>query len=323
MHCACRAHARAHSYGGPIAVAQPVTQQGTPDISQLSPQLKQQWDHAANAHLGNIVITRGTGRKVQWICDQCPDGYLHIWLATVHSRGQGNGCPYCTGRKVCKHNSLPTKAPGVAAQWHPTNNMTQPEDFTASCRTKAHWLCPACNHTWSAAIGHRVRGYGCPACNRKSGRRNSKRQPTFAACKHPLLAEWDHQRNAEAGHFPERITLGSNKQISWLCPACPAGQEHSYTAQPNVRTRSHRPSGCPQCAGRKACKCNSLSTHYPDLALQWDYTKNEGTPEEHTAHSDVAVWWLSEQGISWQQSIHARTMCVRRDRQRRRLRLAE
>ena len=311
----------AQSYGGPVAAAQPAAQQGTPDISQLSPQLQQQWDHAANTHLGSIVIKSFSNKKVWWTCDRCPDGHPHVWLASISDRSRGSGCPYCTARKVCKHNSLPTKAPVIAAQWHPTKNISWPEQFTAYSHTKAQWLCPACNHTWSAAIGHRVGGSGCPVCNNQSGKHIS--HPTFAACKHPLLAEWDHQRNAEAGHFPDQITLASAKQIFWLCSACPAGQEHSYSAPPRAQTQSCRPSGCSQCAGHTACKCNSLSTHYPDLALEWDYSKNEGTPEDPTAHSEDIVWWLSEQGISWQQSIHDRAICVNKFRQRLKLHLAQ
>ena len=317
--CTAPAGYGVRNYAGAVAAAQPAEHRNTPDISQLSPQLQQQWDHAANAHLGNIVITPFSGRKVQWMCD----GHLHIWLATVHIRSNGRGCPFCSGHTVCKHNSLPTKAPLIAAQWHPTMNMIQPEDVTASSGRKAYWLCPACNHTWVAGVGHRVSGYGCPQCNGNVGKHKYKRRPTFAACKHPLLAEWDHRRNAEAGHSPERVTLASKKQISWLCPNCPAGQEHSYCARPDLRTRSRLPSGCPYCAGKKACKCNSLSTHYPDLALKWDYGKNEGTPEDHTAHSEDIVWWLSEQGSSWQQPIKERTSNVDHSQRKRRLHPAQ
>ena len=67
--------------------------------------------------LGNIDIKPQSNRTVWWICDQCPDGHLHRWEACVSSRSNGNNCPQCQGRKVCKHNSLATKAASVAAQW--------------------------------------------------------------------------------------------------------------------------------------------------------------------------------------------------------------
>jgi len=46
-----------------------------PDISQLKPHLQQQWDQEANAHLGSVVIKQHSGKRVQWICDQCPNGH--------------------------------------------------------------------------------------------------------------------------------------------------------------------------------------------------------------------------------------------------------
>ena len=53
-----------------------------PNTSRLAPPLQQQWDHAANAHVGPIDITPQSGRKVWWTCEQCPDGHLHrldVW----------------------------------------------------------------------------------------------------------------------------------------------------------------------------------------------------------------------------------------------------
>ena len=100
---------------------------GGPDISLRHPALTRQWDHAANAHLGNIVIKPYNNRKVCWTCDQCPDGHMHSWSAAVHNRSDGNGCPHCRGRKVCKHNSLTTKAPWLVGQWDYKANENRPD----------------------------------------------------------------------------------------------------------------------------------------------------------------------------------------------------
>ena len=64
--------------------------------AQILAALQRQWDHAANAHLGNVGIIPHSGRKVWWICHQCPDGHLHSWEAAVYSRTRG-GCPQCSG----------------------------------------------------------------------------------------------------------------------------------------------------------------------------------------------------------------------------------
>ena len=293
------------------------TQTAGPDISLLDPVLQNQWDHTANRHLGPIVIKPHSGIKVWWHCDQCPDGHLHSWAATVQNRSNGTGCPQCSGQKVCKHNSLATKSPLVAAEWHPISNTFSPEYVIATSNKSAVWQCQACSHVWTARLRFRVaRGSGCPICSRRLKVRAGKRHRTLADSNNPLLKEWDHSRNAALGMFPDNITPGSAKKVFWLCPNCPAGQKHSYSATPNDRTRRQHPTGCPYCAGRKACKCNSLHTHYPQLASEWDFAKNEGTPDDHTAHSCYMAWWTSAKRGSWQQSIDRRTQLVNYKRQK-------
>ena len=249
---------------------QPVKQEG-PDISLLDPTLQQQWDHAANAHLGKIVIKPYSNQKVWWTCDQCPDGHLHSWSAAVSGRSLGSGCPQCRGYKVCKHNSLATKAPLVAAQWDHEANEGTPDSVVAQSNQPVWWLCNLCGGRWSATPNKRVgiNMTGCPDCAEDAKCMPRTRHPTFEQCQHSLLTEWDHDRNAVQGNYPDKVRLKSGKQIFWLCTQCPAGQEHSWSAMPFSRT-SHDKPGCPICAGRAACRCNSLQTRYPDIAAEWE-----------------------------------------------------
>ena len=289
-----------------FSTQQQQTQQEGPDFSQLDLTLQQQWDVAANAHLGSIAITPHSSKKVWWLCDQCPDGHVHSWSASVDSRSNGSGCPQCSGHKVCKHNSLATKAPGVAAQWDHKENDGTPDDFVGQSRQSAHWLCDACGHKWSVRIFRRVsQSTGCPECAKKF--KTWTQRPSFAC--HPLLAEWDHKQNSLQGYYPDSTTLQSNKRIFWLCRNCPAGQQHSWSARGCDRTgRIKR--GCPFCAGQAACRCNSLQALYPDTAAEWDYSKNKGQPSDHSASSKHSAWWISPQRGSWQQTIHSRTNMV-------------
>ena len=285
--------------------------EGGSNISRLALALQQQWDHAANAHLGLIDITPMSGRKVWWICRQCPDGHLHRWEATVFNRSRGNGCPQCAGRKVCMHNSLASKAPKVAAQWDYVANDSTPDDVVAQSSHPVGWLCEVCGEQWSQSPNQRVskQKAGCPQCARKANRKRKIKHPTFAECQDPqgkaVLEGWDHERNPLQGNFPHNITLRSTKRIFWLCNKCPAGQQHSWFAKPLHRTLLK--TGCPFCAGRRACRCNSLQELYPAIAAEWRYAKNEGRPEDHTAGSHFMAWWSTPQRGSWQQSIHART----------------
>ena len=98
----------------------------------------------------------------------------------------------------------------------------------------------------------------------------------------------------------------SCKQIYWLCKKCPAGQQHSWSAAPNSRTGRSK-HGCPCCAGKAACQCNSLQALHTSIAAEWDHGKNKGQPSDHTAGSQHMAWWSSPQRGSWQQTINSRT----------------
>ena len=243
------------------------------------------------------------------MCYQCPDGHLHRWLASIANRSRGSGCPQCRGARVCKHNSLATKAPQIAAQWHFSKNICTPDDITYRSNGKRHWLCQTCGHEWMVAVADRVRyGSGCPKCHQGRKRNSSSSShPTFHEDQHPLLKQWDHKRNAAIGLFPDAITLGSKKSVWWLCNSCPAGQEHSWPARPCDRTRAGiMATGCPVCHGKVVCRCNSLQSHYPAIAAEWDSERNKGTPNDYVSSSSHVAWWLSAKRGSWQQSIMSR-----------------
>ena len=280
-----------------------------PDISQLKPQLQQQWDAAANSDLGDIVITPQSNKVVQWTCQECPDGHAHKWQAKVQNRSNGNGCPYCAGKMVCQHNSLATRAPHIAAELDLKANGLTPDDYTNHSNAKVAWKCSTCQHAWTAPISRRtIQGSGCPMCARERSKKHQQ-QPSLAASGPAVMAFWDYETNELAGLDPERITMGSGKVVHWMCSKCPLGLKHSWTgpAARQCNTRIPGLQGCPCCAGHKACRCNCLQTLYPEVAAEWDFTKNMTTPVDHTASSRFVAWWLNSKRGSWQQSISVRT----------------
>ena len=283
------------------------SQQPGPDISALNQELQQQWDHARNWHLGSIVITKFSNRNVWWICDKCPDGHIHRWQSFVKTRSYGTGCPQCSGRKLCKHNSLATVAPATAAVWDSVKNGCTPDMVMAHSSKPAHWHCKTCNHKWVIGPGTKARlNSGCPRCNRGAPGKPRKSHPTFAESQHPLLAtEWDFERNAADGIFPTTVSLASAKKVHWSCHQCPLGQQHLWTAKPAQRVCHLQ--GCPYCAGRIVCKCNSLELLFPSIAAEWNYELNLGTPRDYTVSSASLVWWKTTQRGAWQQTIKSRT----------------
>ena len=284
-------------------------QQQGPDLSLLSPRLEQEWDYENNQHLDNVQIKPHSNKLCTWICPEGTADDPHCWDARVADRTCGTGCPYCTGVKVNKGNSLASVAPDVAKSWCYEQNKGTPHDYTAQSNYKATWDCTECGNQWSTTIKSRVaKGSGCSKCySARNGRRKDgsrHKHPTFAECNHTLLSEWDHDKNARQGLFPVDITLRSSKAVHWVCRQCSLGTLHRGVTTPDARTSRQR--GCPYCSGHAVCKCNSLATRCPELAQEWDYSKNENGPDHHTPGSDAVVWWQTASRGSWQQSIDQR-----------------
>ncbi len=241
-----------------------------------------------------------------WSCPNCPAGCPHIWMTTVYSRTGGSKCPFCQGKSICQHSLLATKAPRQTQYWNSDKNAKSPEEVLAGSAFRAEWKCPTCSHEWQAPIARRVQNdSGCPRCRYKAMGRQTK-QPTYEAAQHPLLLEWDFERNVADGIHPNNTTLASHKLVHWHCQKCPKGQLHKYRTQSYVRAGSQA-SGCPYCAAKQVCKCNSLQTHFPMIASEWDLVKNDLTPAQVTSRSCQLVWWENSVRGSWMQKINDRT----------------
>ena len=224
-----------------------------------------------------------------------------MWAAILQSRTNGRGCPFCSGHKVCPHNSLAGTAPQVAMAWDTSKNLGSPDDYTAGSHHQAHWLCNKCGHEWQARIWHRVKvRTGCPHC---AGIRDRRRLPTMSASSSSMKQYWDSQRNAEQGMDPDVITIGSQQKANFVCSKCREQQPHTWTA---VVQNVFRGAGCPYCSGQRVCKCNSLQTVRPDNAAEWCYALNQGTPADYTAQSSEEVWWQNDKRGRWKEKVATR-----------------
>ncbi|DBA68636.1 TPA: hypothetical protein ACH3X2_013573 [Trebouxia sp. C0005] len=268
--------------------------------------------------LGNRVIRPGSNHKVWWSCDKCPDSLPHVWEAIVNTRSRGTGCPYCSGNAICQHNTLARKAPQVAMYWDAKkNHPLSSHQVTASSNIRAHWKCSVCLHEWRAPVMLKAcSNSGCPKCAKANGGRRTdgtrQMHPTFAAAKHALLEQWDHDKNRENGSFPDNTSLRSSKRIWWCCHACPKGQIHSWQARPAMRTSDRIATGCPFCAGYKVCECNSLETICPDIAADFDIEQNGVSPAEVTSSTLTKYNWLSDGRGAKKRSVHMCTQYARR-----------
>ena len=138
-------------------------------------QLMAEWNFAKNDIILGYTpqtISYGSVIKVWWVCDKG-----HEWHAAISNRSRGVGCPECAKKRrteaqreraLRKSGSLAERNPQLAAQWHPIKNeKLTPEHITPGSDYKAWWICPDCSYEWSAIVGNRNKGHGCPKCSRK------------------------------------------------------------------------------------------------------------------------------------------------------------
>lgn len=127
---------------------------GFNDLATLNPLIANQaldWNPSEFAQWSHQLVT--------WKCD-----LGHIYKARIADRSSGDGCPFCTGKKVLPgFNDLGTKNASLARQafgW-------DPKTVTEFSNKSFMWQCEE-GHKWKSSVNHRSNGRGCPSCA-KSG----------------------------------------------------------------------------------------------------------------------------------------------------------
>ncbi len=251
-----------------------------------------EWHPKKNGKLQPKETARASRKKIWW---QCSKG--HEWKAAVYSRTiGGNGCPYCSGKKAGKDNSLRKLYPKIARQWHKEKNGSlSASDVTRGSKKKIWWRCSK-GHEWQAPVYDRTNGKGCPYCaHRILGDDNN-----LAAVNPELAAQWHGTKNRPLK--PETVFPASAHRVWWKCKL-------GHQWQATINSRSTLGTGCPYCSGRKTAPENSLSKLNRKIALQWDKAKNKPlTPREVSPVSKRLVWWKCRGGHSWQASVRSRVL---------------
>ena len=264
---------------------------GRTDLTTVNPSLSQEWNYEKNGVLMPEDFTAGSGKKVWW---KCPQG--HEWQAAIADRNNGNGCPYCSNKKVLVgYNDLKTVNQTLAQDWnYERNNGLTPADVMPNSNKKVWWKCPQ-DHEWRSTITCRHQGHGCPYC---SGRYAIKGENDLQTINPTLAQEWNYEKNN--GLTPADVMPNSGKKVWWKCE-----QGHEWQARIDHRNNNV---GCPYCSGRFAIiGKNDLQTLNPILAREWDYNKNgDLRPENISANSNHKAWWRCTKGHEWQAVISSR-----------------
>jgi hypothetical protein len=169
---------------------------------------------------------------------------------------QGQGCPYCWGRKIGKKNSLMAIYPEISEDWDYEKNFPDtPETVAPQSNSYRFWIGKDCGHKWRSAVSNRTgRGQGCPICGKvKASISKSKFHANKCSIEDhnpELVAEWSDMNEKS----PREYSYGSNKVVYWKCLS---GFGHpDFSAIIKCRTSYH--SGCPKCSeshGEKVARC--------------------------------------------------------------------
>lgn len=223
---------------------------GINDLQTIDPILANEWNHEKNNGLAPSDVLPKSEKIVWWKC-----GKGHEWQAMIGNRSKGQGCPYCSGKKVLKgYNDLCSDMPYLAQEWHPTKNgELKPYDVTKGSNKKVWWKCSK-EHEWQAYICDRSQGRGCPYC---SGKKVLKGFNDLQTVNPDLAKEWNYERNN--GLTPDEITTGSDKLIWWKCSDC------NYEWRTSVANRNNQRTGCPKCAKKRTAQ--ALSHRVIQLSL--------------------------------------------------------
>jgi len=254
-------------------------------------ELMSEWDRGENAYLNPERLTRGSNKRVSWICKKCD----HRWSTSIYHRAtKGGGCPKCRHSKRKNYNSstsLQDTHPEIAANWHPTANRKFTIDaFTRGSRFEAHWQCKACGFEWECRI---QRYNDCSEC-----KKSAKIAQNNLAKNHPeLLEEWDYSKNKTLP--PENVSYSSSKSAWWKCSKC------GYEWEARISNRAVLKRGCPFCANKVVVRGgNDLCTTHPELANEWHLAKNDKlNPHDVTYGSGQKVWWICSQGHEFEATI--------------------
>ncbi|MDA9294843.1 zinc-ribbon domain-containing protein, partial [Flavobacteriaceae bacterium] len=112
-----------------------------PSLAETHPELVKQWHTKRNGDLRPTDVTRGSRKKVWWICE-FHAGYE--WEAVIDKRTyRGQGCPLCaTENRRPRTPPLSQTHPELVGEWHPTKNGLLNPSKPIVASKKVWWICP-------------------------------------------------------------------------------------------------------------------------------------------------------------------------------------
>lgn len=262
---------------------------GFNDLATTNPDVAALWHATLNAATPQET-TAGTNVKYWWT-GECGHDFPCAVSEKVRT---GNGCPYCSGKKVLAgFNDLASNHPEIAAEWSKTNDLGAHE-VSHKSTSKFEWVCPV-GHLYIKTV--RARTSGGAECQYCKGQQRLIGFSDLGSTHPELGLEWDYVKNGDLK--PEDFVKTSTQKVWWKCT-----EGHSYLTSPQSRTDSRNPAGCNVCSNRALhTGINDLATVRPIAVTEWHPVKNgDLKPDAILASYRQHVWWICQKGHQWSAS---------------------
>ena len=264
---------------------------GFNDLASQAPQTSIQWDRSSNGIDPSEVLV-SSAKRAFWLCDK-----NHRFERPIRDMVETGSCPYCSNKQVLPgFNDLKQLFPEVASELVTSDHQPTPTDQILAVTTKKYqWRCKE-GHLWVAPVRTRTQGHGCPYCSKRLLDASANSLQAL----HPKIAqEWDFRKNAPV--TPSQVMGGGPRRYWWICDL-----GHSWQTSIARRVSGR---GCHFCANREVLSgFNDLAARYPDLANEWDLTKNRKLPAEILYGTNQKFWWLCPNAHSYQTSPSKRIL---------------
>lgn len=265
-------------------------------------ELMKEYDYEKNHDIELDKLTVGTHKKVWWICPK-----NHSFMQEVRSKVKGIGCPVCSNKLVLKgYNDLATTNPELLEEWDYKNNdlvHITPYNITKGAEKKVWWICNQCKQSYQNFAYSKKVNIGCPYCSSKI----IKKGLNDIFTKKPNWEKsWDYKKN---NIDPYSLSVSSHKNVWWICINC----NKSFSRK--VSDIDDEYVLCKECCISKGTskrietiinKKGSFMDNYMNIAKEWDYEKNNITPDKVASNSKIKAYWICQNGHSYQSTLSHR-----------------
>lgn len=117
------------------------------------------------------------------------------------------------------------------------------------------------------------------------------------------ISLWLKLNNKDFELSDKNIYNGSKENLEFYHDTC---QEYFYMSWERILQGQN----CSVCSGHQVGKYNNLEYLFPEIAKEWDYSKNNGSPKDYTGGSHYLANWVCfrNKEHKWNSAIKSRTI---------------